>query len=373
MPPSEQKSSKSKEEDDDKEFKDKVAEYFGKKAGSGLSFDQALLFDEHMLNSWFQEMKEYAHQKLNVTQIDALVAARKEAMVAEDHVAAGRIKAKLDALGVTLNDPDDANPDQYTWSAPGALSIDDRADVLENIRMYKETSAHKSTEIIEGEITTKMLFDALLFAVAFSVPTGVDREEMERAYAADVLATAALNLSFAHLGTYDAILTVMTFFVTTSTGLALVVGFSIYSCLRYERPITLEEADKFYARFRYAFRLSYGFTYAAILIAPFSCYELHMIKTGSIPMQKLFTFYGYLLYAFVVLFLIWSLHEARESRAELLTMRYKIKRRFLKSHPKLTRSQSVMAMARSFRSSKTARNTASSASEQTQNSAEACP
>ena len=114
MPPSEQKGSKSKKEDDDKEFKDKVAEYFGKKAGSGLSFDQALLFDEHMLNSWFQEMKEYAHQKLNVTQIDALVAARKEAMVAEDHVAAGRIKAKLDALGVTLNDPDDANPDQYT-------------------------------------------------------------------------------------------------------------------------------------------------------------------------------------------------------------------------------------------------------------------
>lgn len=90
-------------------------------------------------------------------------------------------------------------------------------------------------------------------------------------------------------------------------------------------------------------------------------------------MQNLFTLYGYALYAFVVLFLIWSLHEARESRAELLTMRYKIKRRFLKSHPKLTRSQSVMAMARSFRSSKTARNTASSASEQTQNSAEAGP
>jgi hypothetical protein len=199
----------------------------GTEEGSDLlSFDQALLFDEGMLNSWFQE---------------------------------------------------------------DALPIRDRAILLKRVRQYKESFAHQSTETIESELTTKMLFDALLFAVAFTVPTGVDRAEMQEAWMAD---DEKYNVSKKHLGNYEVILLVMTYLVTTSTGMALIIGFTIYGCLHSARPSSIEEADAFYARFKVAFRLSYGFTYAAVLLTPFSCLELHFIKSSSEPTRVFFAMYG---------------------------------------------------------------------------------
>ena len=257
----------------DEQHKKEVAAYFAKVARDSISFDEALLVDESMLNSWFQEEK---------------------------------------------------------------LPIKDRALLFRKIREYNNTFAHQSTEAIESELTTKMLFDALLFAVAFTVPTGVDRAEMQEAWIVD---DALYNVSKAHLGTYEVILLVMTFLVTTSTGLALIVGFTIYSCLRYERPSSIEEADVFYTRFQAAFRLSYGFTYLAILLAPFSCLELHFIKSSSQDTRLFFIFYGFVLYGGLVVFLMWSLRQARRSRAQLLEMRDKSRKEFLHDKEQRDREQ----------------------------------
>jgi hypothetical protein len=238
----------------------------GTEEGSDLlSFDQALLFDEGMLNSWFQE---------------------------------------------------------------DALPIRDRAILLQRMRQYKESFAHQSTEAIESELTTKMLFDALLFAVAFTVPTGVDRAEMQEAWMAD---DALYNVSKSHLlGTYEVLLLVMTYLVTTSTGMALIIGFTIYGCLHSARPSSIEEADAFYARFKVAFRLSYGFTYAAVLLTPFSCLELHFIKSSSEPTRVFFAMYGYILYGTLVVFLTWSLREARRWKVVLNSTRKKLRDELLK-------------------------------------------
>ena len=257
----------SKKEEND-QYKDEVAKYWASKyleetADKSISFDQALLFDESMLNSWFIETK---------------------------------------------------------------LPISDRADLLQIMRQYKETFAHQSTDAIEGELTSKMLFDALLFAVAFTVPTGVDRAEMQEAWIVD---DALYNVSKAHLGTYEVILLVMTFLVTTSTGLALIVGFTIYSCLRYERPSSIEEAGEFYTRFLVPIRFSYGFTYAAILLAPFSCFELHLIKSPNAAARQFFTYYGFVLYGGLVVFLAWSLMAAHRWRVKLTDMRDILKKRLL--------------------------------------------
>ena len=235
-------------------------------AGETISFDQALLFDESMLNSWFQEDK---------------------------------------------------------------LPIRDRAFLLQHMRQFKESFAHQSTEAIESELTTKMLFDALLFAVAFTVPTGVDRAEMQDAWMAD---DALYNVSKKHLGNYEVILLVMTYLVTTSTGVALIVGFTIYGCLHSARPSSIVEADRFYALFKVAFRLSYGFTYAAILLAPFSCFELHLIKSSSEPTQLFFSIYGFIIYGGLVVFLAWSLYAARKWKAELKETRAKFKKQLVEEY-----------------------------------------
>jgi hypothetical protein len=233
-------------------------------AGETISFDQALLFDESMLNSWFQEDK---------------------------------------------------------------LPIRDRAFLLQHMRQFKESFAHQSTEAIESELTTKMLFDALLFAVAFTVPTGVDRAEMQEAWIAD---DEKYNVSKKHLGNYEVILLVMTYLVTTSTGVALIVGFTIYGCLHSARPSSIVEADEFYALFKVAFRLSYGFTYAAILLAPFSCFELHIIKSSSEPTQFFFSVYGFIIYGGLVVFLAWSLYAAHRWKAELEESRADFKKQLLR-------------------------------------------
>ena len=250
----------------------------GTEEGSDLlSFDQALLFDEGMLNSWFQE---------------------------------------------------------------DALPIRDRAILLKRMRQYKESFAHQSTETIESELTTKMLFDALLFAVAFTVPTGVDRAEMQEAWMAD---DALYNVSKNHLGSYEVILLVMTYLVTTSTGVALIVGFTIYGCLHSARPSSIVEADMFYARFKIAFRLSYGFTYAAILLAPFSCFELHLIKSSSEPTRLFFSFYGYVLYGGLVVFLAWSLRAARKWKADLKGSRRKFRDELLKGELPTKEQASILS------------------------------
>ena len=235
-------------------------------AGETISFDQALLFDESMLNSWFQEDK---------------------------------------------------------------LPIRDRAFLLQHMRQFKESFAHQSTEAIESELTTKMLFDALLFAVAFTVPTGVNRAEMQEAWMAD---DEKYNVSKKHLGNYEVILLVMTYLVTTSTGVALIVGFTIYGCLHSARPSSIVEADMFYARFKIAFRLSYGFTYAAILLAPFSCFELHIIKSSSEPTQFFFSVYGFIIYGGLVVFLAWSLYAARKWKAYLEGTRAKFKTQLVEEY-----------------------------------------
>jgi hypothetical protein len=260
---------------DNKQFKDEIRKYFEDEAASlAISFEQALTFDEDMLHSWFQE-------------------------------------------------------------AP-ALPIHKRADLLQKMREFKETFAHQSTAAIESELTTKMLFDALLFAVAFTVPTGVDRAEMQEAWMAD---DALYNVSQKHLGNYEVILLVMTYLVTTSTGVALIVGFTIYGCLHSARPSSIVEADMFYAQFKLAFRLSYGFTYAAILLAPFSCFELHLIKSSSEPTHLFFSIYGFVLYGGLVLFLAWSLYAARKWKADLKSSRNKLKDKLLEKNKKLEKER----------------------------------
>ena len=90
------------------------------------------------------------------------------------------------------------------------------------------------------------------------------------------------------------------------------------------------EADRFYARFKVAFRLSYGFTYAAILLAPFSCFELHLIKSPSEPTHLFFSIYGFIIYGLLVVFLAWSLYAARKWKAELEESRADFKKQLLR-------------------------------------------
>lgn len=229
-----------------------------KASSGGISFEQALLFDEIMLNSWFQE---------------------------------------------------------------SGMTIKDRADWLQYIRQYKDDFSHQSTEAIEDELSSKMLFDALLFVVGITLIAEVESTEMQAAWNTDVTTFASRDEPLVHAGTYDAILPLMTFIVTSSTGIALVVGFTIFTCLRYERPLDMVEADKFYARFKWAYLGSYVCTYAAILLIPFSCYELHLVKTRDLGIRKFMNIYGILVYVVLLLFLIWSLFKARYWRFKVLAMR----------------------------------------------------
>lgn len=229
-----------------------------KASSGGISFEQALLFDEIMLNSWFQE---------------------------------------------------------------SGMTIKDRAFWLQNIRQYKDDFSHQSTEAIEGELSSKMLFDALLFVVGITLPSGVQNAEMQAAWQTDVATFASRNELLVHAGTYDAVLPLITFIVTSSTGVALVVGFTIFTCLRYKRPLDMVEAEEFYARFKWAYLGSYVCTYAAILLIPFSCYELHLVKTRELGIRKFMNIYGILVYVVLLLFLIWSLFKARYWRFKVLAMR----------------------------------------------------
>ena len=95
----------------------------------------------------------------------------------------------------------------------------------------------------------------------------------------------------------------------------------------------------FYTRFQAAFRLSYGFTYLAILLAPFSCLELHFIKSSSQDNRLFFNMYGFILYGGLVVFLMWSLRQARRSRAQLLEMRDKSRKEFLHDKEQRDREQ----------------------------------
>ena len=91
-----------------------------------------------------------------------------------------------------------------------------------------------------------MLFDSLLFVVAFTIPSAVERDEMQAAWDADKTSYAAQNRTLNHLGieTYEKILIVLSYVVTTSTGIALIVGYSIFTCLRHERPLDILEAGR---------------------------------------------------------------------------------------------------------------------------------
>jgi hypothetical protein len=261
--------------------------------GSGISFEQALLFDENMLNSWFQEKE---------------------------------------------------------------LSIKDRANWLQKIRQFKEDNfSHQSAQTIEGELSSKMLFDALLFVMAFTVPTGVARDQMQEAWDADVNAFAAtFELELAHAGNYENILMLMTYLVTTTTGIALIVGFTIFTCLRYEPPSDIVEAEKFYARFKYAYRASYILTYAAVLLTPFTCYELHLIKTRNFEIRRFFYIYGFCVYGLLLLFLVWSFISARFWRREVLEIRGESKVKImLETRESLKRQQSKSTMEALSPSSKT--------------------
>ena len=323
---------KPSKKEEDELFKAKVAEAFDAKAKSkaGLTFDQSKKEEDELV-------------KAKVTE--ALVS-KSEAGIAFDQALQSKAGITLDQA--LLFDESMLN----SWFQEAALPISDRADLLQMMRQYKDTDAHQSTDAIESELTSKMLFDALLFAVAFTVPTGVDRAEMQEAWMTD---DTLYNVSKSHLGSYDTILIVMTFLVTTTTGIALIVGFTIYSCLRYERPSSIEEAGEFYVRFQVAFRLSYGFTYAAILLAPFSCFELHLIKSPNQAARVFFTYYGFVVYGGLVVFLTWSLTAAHRWRVKLLGMRMGLKNRLLNKQaptqgilPALQRSFSTLQRSFSF-------------------------
>ena len=227
-----------------KDVKKELDAFFNTEAGLTITLEQAMIFDEGTLNSWLEEQE---------------------------------------------------------------VPIIKRADVLQNIRAFKKNCSHQSTEALEDELTSKMLFDSLLFVVAFTIPTGVTTEEMHAAWDADVAAYAAQNKNLNHLGSYEEILIVLTYVVTTSTGIALIVGYSIYTCLRHERPSDILEAEMFYARFKLAYRFSYFFTYSAILLLPFACYELHMVKIRHIPNRVFITNYSWYMYAMLISVLLGSL------------------------------------------------------------------
>jgi hypothetical protein len=236
-----------------KDVKKELDAFFNTEAGLTITLEQAMIFDEGTLNSWLEEQK---------------------------------------------------------------VPIIKRADVLQNIRAFKKNCSHQSTEALEGELTSKMLFDSLLFVVAFTIPTGVESDEMHAAWEADVAAYAAQNENLNHLGSYEEILIVLTYVVTTSTGIALIVGYSIYTCLRHERPSDILEAEMFYARFKLAYRFSYFFTYSAILLLPFACYELHMVKIRDIPNRQFITRYSWCMYAMLLSFLagsLWNDHYWRKA------------------------------------------------------------
>ena len=236
-----------------KDVKKELDAFFNTEAGLTITLEQAMIFDEGTLNSWLEEQE---------------------------------------------------------------VPIIKRADVLQNIRAFKKNCSHQSTEALEDELTSKMLFDSLLFVVAFTIPTGVTTEEMHAAWDADVAAYAAQNKNLNHLGSYEEILIVLTYVVTTSTGIALIVGYSIYTCLRHERPSDILEAEMFYARFKLAYRFSYFFTYSAILLLPFACYELHMVKIRDIHNRQVITRYSWCMYAMLLSFLagsLWNDHYWRKA------------------------------------------------------------
>ena len=66
---------------------------------------------------------------------------------------------------------------------------------------------------------------------------------------------------------------------------------------------------------------SYVCTYAAILLIPFSCYELHLVKTRDLGIRKFMNIYGILVYVVLLLFLFWSLSKACYWRSKVLAMR----------------------------------------------------
>ena len=72
----------------------------------------------------------------------------------------------------------------------------------------------------------------------------------------------------------------------------------------------------FYARFKLAYRFSYFFTYSAILLLPFACYELHMVKIRDIPNRQFITRYSWCMYAMLLSFLagsLWNDHYWRKA------------------------------------------------------------
>jgi hypothetical protein len=237
-----------------KDIKKELDAFLNTEAGLTITLEQAMIFDEGTLNSWFEEQK---------------------------------------------------------------VPIIKRADVLQNIRAFKKNCSHQSTEAIEGELTSKMLFDSLLFVVAFTISTGVESDEMLAAWDADVAAYAAENKPMNRLGTYEEILIVLTYVVATFTGIALIVCYSIFICLQHERPLDILEAEMFYARFKLAYRFSYLFTFAAIILIPFACYELHMVKIRDINNQIFITNYSFVMYAVTLVYLLVSLRNDHLWRKEL--------------------------------------------------------
>ena len=89
--------------------------------------------------------------------------------------------------------------------------------------------------------------------------------------------------------------------------------FTIYFLLRFDRPRSQDEATKFYQRFKHELHLSYACTYMTAFIAPMSCYFLHCTKTGNQGAQWFFTVHGFLWYVVVIVYLMWSIREARLS------------------------------------------------------------
>lgn len=72
----------------------------------------------------------------------------------------------------------------------------------------------------------------------------------------------------------------------------------------------------FYARFKLAYRFSYFFTYSAILLLPFACYELHMVKIRDIHNRQFITKYSWCMYAMLLSFLagsLWNDHYWRKA------------------------------------------------------------
>jgi len=181
----------------DEQHKKEVATYFAKVARNSISFDDALLVDESMLNSWFQEanlpikdrallfrtIREYkntfARQSTEAIEethgLSPRVATKGHAGGGDEKLSGNSLEAKITkyfedkaaTLGIKFDkamlfDESMLN----SWFEEAKLPIKVRAELLEDLREFKEvTFAKQSTQLRPSKVSSQQNCCSMLFSL----------------------------------------------------------------------------------------------------------------------------------------------------------------------------------------------------------------